>query len=364
MRYRIHPKTGDKISELGYGSSYMPEADEESAVEALEAAAEGGINYFDMATADGNCFPWYGKALEGRRKEIFYQIHFGADYTRGSYGWTLKLDQAKRSVEGVMKSLRTDYIDYGMIHCMDEDSDWETYQKNGVLKYLLQMKEQGVVRHIGLSSHTPEVIERILDEAPVETLMFSINPGYDYQQGEYANGSVDARAEVYRRCEREKIGITVMKPFSGGQMLNAKLSPFGVALTPWQCMQYALDRPGVLSVLPGMSSKTQVENLLGFFDATDEERDYSAIGAFKPREAKGKCVYCNHCQPCPAGIDIGLVNKYYDLAKSGDSMAADHYRKLDMKAGACVGCGHCTARCPFEVEQQNRMKEIAEYFGE
>ncbi len=154
---------------------------------------------------------------------------------------------------------------------------------------------------------------------------------------------MEERAAIYRRCEAEGIGIAVMKPFSGGQLLDASLSPFGRALTQYQCMQYVLDRPGVLTVLPGMNSVQQAEHLLGFFSASEQERDYSMIGSFSPADAVGKCVYCNHCKPCPVGIDVGLVNKYYDLARNGDSMAAEHYHGLELGAGDCIGlvCLRC-----------------------
>ena len=82
----------------------------------------------------------------------------------------------------------------------------------------------------------------------LDMLMFSINPAYDYRHGEYAIGSGDERAALYRRCEAEGVGISVMKAFSAGQLLDAKTSPFGQALTEYQCIQYALDRPGVLTV--------------------------------------------------------------------------------------------------------------------
>ena len=75
-------------------------------------------------------------------------------------------------------------------------------------------------------------------------------------------------------------------------------------------------------------------------------------------------MYCNHCQPCPAGIDIGLANKYYDLALAGDAIAANHYTKLTVKASACLQCGHCESRCPFSVKQMERMEKISAYFGE
>ncbi|SDB63761.1 aldo/keto reductase [Butyrivibrio sp. INlla16] len=361
MRYRVNKKTGDKVSEIGFGSAYIYEAGTKAAVEAIRRAYDGGINYFDMAAGDGRAFPMYGEALSDVRNNIFYQLHFGADYSRGTYGWSLDLDTVKRSLDKQLHDLRTDYIDYGFIHCQDEDSDWETYQRNGVYDYLMKMKEEGVVKHTGLSSHTPLVIQRIMDEAQIDMLMFSVNPGYDYGQGDYAHGGVDERAEVYKRCEKEGVGISVMKPFSGGQLLDAKRSPFGQALTPFQCIKYALDKPGVLTVLPGAQSVAEVDELLSYYDRTDEELDYSVIGSFAPPQANGKCVYCNHCKPCPVGIDIGLVNKYYDLAKVGDTLAKEHYSTLEKKASDCISCGHCDDRCPFGVKQSERMTEIKSF---
>ena len=362
MRYRINRRTGDKISEIGMGTAYIVEAEHNDAVSVIRRMYEGGVNYFDLAAGDGKAFPLFGEALRDVRKNVLYQIHFGADYSAGTYGWSLEPDTVKRSVAWQLEQLRTDYIDYGFIHCQDEASDWETYRKNGVYDYLMWMKEQGVVRHVGLSSHTPAVIQTIMDDAPVDMLMFSVNPAYDYGQGEYANGSVDERAAVYRRCETEGVGISVMKPFSGGQLLDAAVSPFGKALTPYQCIRYALDKPGVLTVLPGAKTMEEAERLLAYCDQPEEALDYSVVGTFAPPTAAGKCVYCNHCKPCPAGLEIGLINKYYDLAKAGDKMAAEHYRGLDKTAADCIGCGHCDGRCPFGVNQSGRMREIAGYF--
>ena len=363
MRYRINQRTGDRISEIGMGSAYMPEADFDEAVKALRMAYEGGINYYDLAAGDGRAFPMWKEAFSDVRDRVMYQMHFGADYSGGEYGWSLDLETIKRSIDWQLKTLYTDYIDYGFIHCQDDQSDWETYQENGVYDYILKLREQGVVRHIGLSSHTPAVIMRILGEVPVDMLMFSINPAYDYGHGEYANGSEDERSVVYRRCQKEGIGISVMKPFSGGQLLSADQSPFGKALTQHQCIRYALDRPGVLTVLPGAQSREEVRQLLAYESATEEETDYSMISNLTPSDAMGKCVYCNHCKPCPAGLDIGLINKYYDLSRAGDGMAAQHYRKLEKNASDCISCGHCDARCPFGVSQSSRMQEIADWFG-
>ena len=362
MKYRTNRRTGDKISEIGMGTAYIVETDRNEAVRAVRRAYEGGINYFDLAAGDGTAFSIFGEALSDVRDQVMYQIHFGADYSRVTYGWTLDLDAVKRSVDRQLRDLKTDYINYGFIHCMDSSSDWARYQKNGILQYLLDMKNQGVVRHVGASSHTPAVIRGILDADLIDMLMFSINPAYDYHQGEYAYGSVDERAEVYRQCEKQGVGISVMKPFSGGQLLDGKTSPFGKALTPYQCIRYALDKPGVLTVLPGAQSVKEVDFLLQYEEQSESALDYSVIGSFAPPEASGKCVYCNHCEPCPAGIDIGAVNKFYDLAGIGDDMAREHYRALEKNAADCIGCGHCRSRCPFSVDQVKRMQEIKEYF--
>ena len=170
MRYRIHPKTGDKVSEIGFGTAYFYEVGMEEGIRILRRAFEGGINYFDLATSDIATFVILREALHDVRKDILLQVHFGADYSCDAYGWTLDLE-----------------------------------------------------------------------------------------------------------------------------------------------------------------------------------------------DASGKCVYCNHCKPCPVGLDIGLINKYYDLAKAGDVLAVEHYKTLEKNAADCIGCGHCDSRCPFKVEQSDRMKEIRAY---
>ena len=363
MRYRKLPHGTEEISIIGMGTSVVGEKSVENVVETVEFALDHGINYFDMAGGHAAIFPGVGEALSGRRKEAMLQVHFGADYTSGEYGWNLSLDGVKRSVSWQLRQLRTDYIDFGFMHCLDENSDLDCYCKNGVLDFLKSMKEQGVVRHLGLSTHSPGLANRVLDMGLIDMLMFSINPMYDYGQGDYSIGNADERYGLYVRCEKEGVGISVMKPFNAGQLLDAAKSPFHKALSPAQCIQYALDRPGVLTVLQGPADVEELRENLAFLETAEEERDYSVIGSFTPDDTKGKCVYCRHCHPCPAGLDIGLINKYYDLARLGDVLAKEHYLTLERTASDCISCGHCSRRCPFSVDQQKRMTEIAAYMG-
>ena len=304
-----------------------------------------------------------GAALKGRREEAMLQVHFGADYTSGEYGWNLSLEGIKKSVDWQMKNLGIDYIDFGFIHCLDELFDLEEYEKNGVLQHILDLKEQGVVKHIGLSTHAPKLANKVLDMGIIDMMMFSINPMYDYGHGEYSIGSRSERYALYSRCEKEGVGISVMKPFNAGMLLDTNQSPFHQALTPVQCIQYALDRPGVLTVMQGAADIEQLKQNLAFLDASDEEKDYSIIGSFTTDDTKGTCVYCKHCHPCPIGLDIGLINKYYDLARLGDVLAKEHYLTLEKTASDCVKCGYCDRRCPFSVTQSSRMTEIAAWFG-
>ena len=365
MEYRQLPHGAghEKFGVLGLGMGGIQHTSPKEIEAIITKAIDNGINFFDLC-AGGSVYEPFGKAIKGKREKVFLQVHFGAVYDEnGEYGWCRDFETIKKTFLWELDKLGTDYVDFGFLHCVDEEEDFELLKKIGLVDYLVSLKEKGIVRHIGFSSHTPSVANKIIDTGIVDMVMFSINPAYDFEKGdEYGIGTVNERFELFRRCEREGVGISVMKPFFAGQLLSSEQSPFGVALTHNQCLQYAIDRPGVLVAVPGVQTMEHLDTLLKFIDATDREKDYSIISVFTADTVTGTCVYCNHCQPCPAGIDIGLVNKYYDLALAGDTIAANHYTKLFVKADACLKCGHCESRCPFSVKQESRMAEIASYF--
>lgn len=363
MEYRRLPRGEEQISIIGLGMGYIHESSEKEIEETVKLAIDHGINFFDVVASVEKPFKAYGKAFSGVREKVYLQMHLGASYKGGKYCWSRDLSVIKKEFSKKLKTLGTDYTDMGYIHCIDDMKDFDSMFSSGLLDYVKELKSDGIIRHLGFSSHSPEIAKRFLDTGLVDMFMFSINPAYDYTEGKYALGSVEERMQLYRECEKEGVGISVMKPFGGGQLLNAGTSPFHKALTRHQCIKYALDRPGVLTVLPGVRGKKDLLDVLKYLDVTDEEKDYSIIGEFTPQTTVGNCVYCNHCQPCPQGIDIGLINKYYDLAQAGDAMAVSHYDKLPIHAGDCVKCGHCESRCPFFVKQETRMSTIASYFG-
>ncbi len=183
---------------------------------------------------------------------------------------------------------------------------------------------------------------------------------------ETLGGIAPERAELYRLCEQNGVGITVMKGYAGGRLFSADTSPFQVALTPVQCIHYCLTRPAVASVMVGFDTPEHVDAAVAYETATMEEKDYASVLAKAPRHGYyGQCTYCGHCAPCPAGIDIAMVNKLYDLAlmqeQVPDSLKA-HYRQLSANADACVGCRSCESRCPFGVKIAQRMEKARALF--
>lgn len=367
MEYRKLPHGEERISEIGLGMGSIGESSvSDIEIEAvIKKAIANGVNFFDLCASARKVYAPFGRAIAEHRDKVYFQLHLGAVYNAaGEYGWSRDFETIRQTFEWELETLQTDYADFGFLHCVDEDRDFDQLIASGVLEYLKELKRTGRVHHIGFSSHTPSVANRVLDTGLMDMMMFSINPAYDFGQGDALGiGTVEERFTLFRRCAAEGVGISVMKPFHGGKLLSEKISPFKQRLTHYQCIQYALDRPGVLAVVPGVRSMLDLEVLLGFSQADREEKDYSVIGGFTAKQLSGSCVYCNHCQPCPAGIDVGLVNKYYDLAKAGDQLAASHYNKLGKNASACIHCGHCNKRCPFGVRQSERMDEIAAYFG-
>ena len=147
------------------------------------------------------------------------------------------------------------------------------------------------------------------------------------------------------------------------QFSRALLADYDFIAENKNVIQYALDRPAVLTVMQGAANVEELKRNLSYLDASAQERDYSVIATLTPKDTKGTCVYCKHCHPCPAGLDIGLINKYYDLSRLGDVLAKEHYLTLEKAASDCLQCGHCNSRCPFSVDQMARMEEIQAYFG-
>lgn len=380
MNYRILGRTGLKVSEIGLGGEWFNGLSQEESTAIVDAALENGINYIDIFMPQAPTRDHLGGALKGRREKFIIQGHLCTIYENEQYTRTRNIEKTKRSFQDLLDRLQTDYIDVGMIHYVDSEKDFQRVFEGPVLEYAKELKEKGVIRHIGMSSHNPHIALKAVESGVVDVLMFSINPAYDMESAdtdiydlmefkgmEHSGLVVDeARQKLYSSCEAEGVAITVMKPLGAGTLLKAESSPFGVAMTVPQCIQYCLDRNGVKVVIVGCHSSEEVLEAVRHQYVSDEERSYAHIFASGASiSMTGKCMYCNHCQPCPAHLDIAAVTKFLDLATQQETVpdtVMEHYWALSATADDCLMCGRCEPNCPFGVKIRENMKRAREVF--
>ena len=385
MKYRRLGRTNMTVSEISLGCEHLQGKDYETIKTVIDAALDAGVNYMDVFMSEPQVRSDIGRALQGRREQVMIQGHIGSCWVDGQYKVSRDIGECVTAFEDLLARLGTDYIDVGFLHFVDRETDWDHLPDSDMMRYALSLKEKGVIRAIGMSSHNPVTARKAVESGLIDVLMFSLNPAYDLvpkdrdmsevftevlrgQPQDFTNLTLEpARAALYRACEEHGVAITVMKTLAMGTLLDAGRSPLGVALTEAQCISYALSRPAVAAVMVGMQRKSDVEQAMEYWQLDDAARDHGAIlGSLGMFNAAGRCMYCNHCLPCPARIDIAAVNKYLDLVeldgKPADSVRA-HYEALGNTAEACLACGACEKRCPFDVKVVDRMRRAAQTFG-
>lgn len=381
MKYRTLGKTNLVVSEIGLGGEWFNGLTPEESRKIIDTADENGINYIDIFMPQAPTRDNIGAALEGRRERFIIQGHLCTVYEDEQYMRTRDIEKTKASFKDLLSRLRTDYIDVGMIHYVDSEDDFKTVFEGPIYEYALELKEKGIIRHIGMSSHNPHIALKAVEKGYIDVLMFSINPAYDMEASDtdiydlmefkgMEKGHLvadEARQKLYSLCESSGVAITVMKPLGAGTLLDAKSSPFGVAMTVPQCIQYALDRNGVKVVIVGCHTVQEVLEAVKYYDLSSEERSYSHIFASRNSiHMTGRCMYCNHCQPCPAHIDIAAVTKFLDLALQQESVpetVMEHYKSLSANADDCLMCGKCESNCPFGVNIRENMKKARSVFN-
>ncbi len=385
MKYRTLGRTGMTVSEISLGCEHLQGKPYETVKEVIDAAIDAGINYMDVFMSEPNVRTNIGRALRGRREQVMLQGHIGSCWIDGQYTVSRDIDACKRGFEDLLARLETDYIDVGFVHFVDREQDWDSLSQSEIMQYVLSLREKGVIRAVGMSSHDPITAKKAVESGLIDVLMFSLNPAYDLVPGDrdmteifgeviagkaqdFTSLTLDSsRAALYRACEERGVAITVMKALGMGTLLRAERSPLGIALTEAQCIDYALNRPAVAAIMVGMQHGYEVWDAVKYYDIPDAERDSAAIlGTLGMFCAEGRCMYCNHCLPCPAEIDIASVNKFLDLVELDGTPAGSvkaHYITLSNTASACLGCGACEERCPFDVKVTERMARAVSVFG-
>ena len=381
MEYRKLGDTGIEVSEIAFGAEFLVERPYEDTEVLIKACEANGINFVDCWMSEPDVRSHLGKAIKPNRENWVIQGHIGSTWQNNQYVRTREMDKVIPAFEDFMERFQMDTLDFGMIHYVDQLDDYNEIMNGPFIEYVRKLKDDGTIAHIGLSTHNPEIGLLAAENPEIELLMFSINPAFDmfgvmddieeYRKEEAYDEEFSSlnpmRAQLYETCERNRTALTVMKGFAGGNLLSDETSPFGVALTPVQCIHYALEQKGVSSIFVGVKTVEELEESLKYCSASDEEKDYAEVLKNAPKHSfKGQCTYCGHCAPCSSQIDIAMVNKLFDLAKNHDEVPAsvqEHYNNLKFNATDCIACGDCEPRCPFNVHIVDVMLDAHDLFG-
>ncbi len=381
MKYRKLGNTGIEVSEIAFGAEFLVERPYEDTEELIKASEANGINFLDCWMSEPDVRSHLGRAIKNNRENWIIQGHIGSTWQNNQYVRTRDMDKVIPAFEDFMERFQIDTLDFGMIHYVDQIEDYNEIMEGPFIEYVRKLKKEGVIEHIGLSTHNPDIGLLAARNPEIELLMFSINPSYDmfgpmedieeYRRNDVYTDDLSSlnpqRAELYELCEENGTAITVMKGFAGGTLLSDETSPFGVSLTPVQCIHYALSQKGVSSIFVGVKNVEELEESLKYFDANESEKDYAEVLNNAPKHSfEGQCTYCGHCAPCTSEIDIAMVNKLFDLAKNQEKVPdsiQEHYNNLKYNASDCIACGDCEERCPFKVHIVDVMLDAQDLFG-
>lgn len=381
MKYRKLGKTEYQVSEVALGCEGMIDKTQEDVNAMINKAQQLGINFIDLYSPHPVLRSMLGKAIAKQRKQWIFEAHLSTVWKNGQYLRTRTIEEVQAGFEDLLERLQSDYIEVGMIHYIDAQKDYDEVFQGPIIEYAKQLKDQGKIKAIGISSHNPLIALQAAKTGLIDVILFSINPCYDMlpasedvddfwrdENYEKPLTNIDPdRQALYEYCALKQIALTVMKAFGGGDLLDEKRSPFGVALTPAQCIHYCLTRPGVVSVMAGAHSIDEIELSASYIEATEDEKDYAPILSKVPKHSFiGNCVYCGHCAPCPKGIDIAHVHQFLDLCIAQNDVpetVREHYLSLEHHASECIACGSCMKNCPFGVDVIKKMKQAIEMFG-
>ena len=334
MKYTTLGKTGLKISRMGFGGIPIQKVDVPAVRTLMEAMRECGVNYIDTARGYTVSEQYIGEALEGMRDR----------FVLATKSMARTKEAMEKDIETSLRNLRTDHIDLYQVH-NPSLSDLETVvAPGGALEALLEAKAAGRIGHIGVTAHMATVFEKALSMDWVETVMFPYN-------------IVETQGEaLMRRCTEQNVGFIVMKPLAGGALEDAALA-----------MRFIAQNPDVSVVIPGMYAVGELEQNLAAMEneAPLSGEELAKIDQIRAELGTQFCRRCNYCQPCAAGIGISgifVLEGYLKRYGLGD-WAKARYAAMGKKAGDCIGCGACEARCPYQLPIREMLARCKEEFG-
>lgn len=346
---------------MGFGGTWIAQLDREEASKVVRRAFDLGINYFDTAKLDGDSEEKIGAALKEVREQCILATKTGSRTKRES------LEDLKES----LRRLQTDRLDLIQLHGIDDEQTLrKATSENGVLQTCKQARKEGLVDYIGITSHKPRVLVKAIETGEFDTVLVPLNVV-----------TRQALEELVPCAKEHDVGVVVMKPFS------AKTSKLITCL--YEPSLSLLSDEADLKLLLGQSSDVMAQSALRFVLAQDVSvviagvkslhevevaarvgNDYVELTAAEEERFDVKldgdwCRDCGCCLPCPEGIDVAAVLRFYALAKvyGLKGWAGKLYGGLEVNAEKCTGCGVCEPKCPYALPIVNMLKQTHERLG-
>lgn len=330
MEMRRLGRTGFSVSAIGLGGIPIQRCDQEASDAIFQKAYELGVNFIDTARGYAISEEYFGNSINrvGREHFIVATKSMARTY-----------EGIKADFEKSYELLKLDSIDLYQFHNVAKMEDYELLlSEGGAYQFALEMKEKGLIKEIGITSHSKEVLDVAVETDLFATIQFPYN-------------IIETRGlELFKRAKERDIGVIIMKPIGGGAIERGDLS-----------LRYILENENITTAIPGMGSVDEVitNAAIGIESRalTDEER--AILNAEAELLGDDFCRRCMYCAPCSVGIDIPhmfTLEAYidrYDLA----SWAKPRY-EAQTNAGDCIECGDCEPRCPYNLQIIEKLKIV------
>lgn len=318
--------TGITVNKNGFGALPIQRISTEDAVSLARKAFESGITFFDTARWYSDSEEKLGEALEGIRDKVFIATKTGSQTVEDFW----------KDLETSLHNLRTDYIDIYQFHnpaVCPKPGDG-----SGMYEAMLEAKEQGKIRHIGITNHRLAVAKEAIESGLYETLQFP-----------FCYLAIDKDIELVHMCEEKNMGFIAMKALSGGLINNARAA-------------YAFEAQ-YENVLPiwGVQRESELDEFISFMDqppVMDDE--IKAIIAHDKEELSGNfCRGCGYCMPCPVGIEINQCARMSLMLRRApsDAWLTEDWQNKMSKIEECLECGKCMSKCPYELHTPELLKK-------
>lgn len=335
MEKRSLGRTGFQVSVVGLGGIPIQRVDKSTSLEIVKEVLNQGMNFIDTARGYTVSEEIIGEALQVVGRDKFFIA--SKSMVRSYVGM---LEEVNIS----LANLRTNYIDLYQLHNVKTIEDYKhVMSEDGAFKALKELKEKGLIKEIGISSHGLDVLDVAIDSGEFATIQYPYN-------------AIERQAEdLFIKAKKNNIGVIVMKPLAGGALTNGE-----------SAIRFVLENPNISVVIPGMDSVEQVvENARPAID----RRDFT-LDERKELEEEAKslgtqfCRRCGYCAPCTVGIDIPnnfMFHSYFTRYNLKD-WALSRFETMNIKAKDCIQCGKCESRCPYDLPIMDMLKEVASHY--